>query len=90
MAEQDDAVTGLGEARWLCALDGTHYHHSTQIHCENCTVSIREGVAHYAHTVLIPALLCLGRTEVLVLEPEFILPQDGAEKQDCERNAARR
>ena len=25
-----------------------------------------------------------------MLEPEFIVPQDGAEKQDCERNAARR
>jgi hypothetical protein len=26
----------------------------------------------------------------LVLEPEFIIPQGRAEKQDCERNAARR
>jgi hypothetical protein len=27
---------------------------------------------------------------VLPLMPEFIAPQDGAEKQDCERNAAKR
>jgi hypothetical protein len=27
---------------------------------------------------------------VLPLPPEFIAPQDGAEKQDCERNAAKR
>jgi hypothetical protein len=27
---------------------------------------------------------------VLPLAPEFITPQDGAEKQDCERNAAKR
>jgi hypothetical protein len=26
----------------------------------------------------------------LPLMPEFIAPQDGAEKQDCERNAAKR
>lgn len=90
LAEQGYGVTGLGEARWLCALDGTQYYHSTQIHCANCTVSMHEEVAHYAHTVLIPALVRPGRAEVLVLEPEFIVPQDGAEKQDCERNAARR
>ena len=90
LAEQGYAVTGMGAARWLCALDGTQYFHSTQLHCANCTVSQREGITHYAHSVLIPAVVRPGRAEVLVLEPEFIVPQDGAEKQDCERNAARR
>ncbi|MCL5996569.1 MAG: ISNCY family transposase [Chloroflexi bacterium] len=90
LAEHDYALSGLGAPRWLCALDGTQYFHSTEIHCPNCSVSLRDGVAHYAHSVLIPALVRPGRAEVLVLEPEFILPQDGAEKQDCERNAARR
>ena len=31
-----------------------------------------------------------GHRQVLPLPPEFIAPQDGAEKQDCERNAAKR
>ena len=31
-----------------------------------------------------------GHDQVLPLPPEFIAPQDGAEKQDCERNAAKR
>ena len=31
-----------------------------------------------------------GHKQVLPLPPEFIAPQDGAEKQDCERNAAKR
>jgi hypothetical protein len=31
-----------------------------------------------------------GHNMVLPLIPEFITPQDGAEKQDCERNAAKR
>ena len=90
LAENAYAVSGLGAPRWLCALDGTQYFHSTQLHCANCTQAVREGVVHYAHSVVIPALVRPGRAEVLVLEPEFILPQDGAQKQDCERNAARR
>ena len=31
-----------------------------------------------------------GHAMALPLMPEFIAPQDGAEKQDCERNAAKR
>jgi len=31
-----------------------------------------------------------GHQQVLPLPPEFIIPQDGAEKQDCERNAVKR
>ena len=83
-------VKGGGTAGWLCALDGTQYFHSTEIHCENCTESVRAGTTHYAHTVLIPVLVSPSQPDVIVLEPEFIQPQDGAEKQDCERNAARR
>jgi hypothetical protein len=74
----------------LCSLDGTQYFSSTQIHCPQCTVTMRGDTAHYAHTVLLPALVRPGKAEVIALEPEFITPQDGAEKQDCERNAAHR
>ena len=74
----------------LCSLDGTQYFSSTQVHCAQCTVIEKETGTRYAHTVLIPALVRPGKAEVLVMEPEFIMPQDGAEKQDCERNAARR
>ncbi len=74
----------------LCSLDGTQYFSSTTIHCPQCTVIEQANGTRYAHTVLIPALVRPGKAEVLVLEPEFIMPQDGAEKQDCERNAARR
>ena len=31
-----------------------------------------------------------GQAQVLPLPPEFIVPQDGSEKQDCERVAAKR
>ena len=35
------------------------------------------------------SIVAPGHT-VLPLPPEFVAPQDGAEKQDCERNAAKR
>jgi hypothetical protein len=75
---------------WLCSLDGTQYFRSTKISCPQCTVTEREETRSYAHTVLIPVLVKPGTRQVLALEPEFIVPQDGSEKQDCERNAARR
>ena len=74
----------------LCSLDGTQYFSSTQVRCAQCTVIEKETGTRHAHTVLIPALVRPGKAEVLGMEPEFIMPQDGAEKQDCERNAARR
>jgi hypothetical protein len=88
-----DPVIGAAfdtDGRWLCSLDGTQYFRSTEIHCPQCTVIHRDGDTSYAHTVLIPVLAKQGTREVLALEPEFIVPQDGANKQDCERNAARR
>ncbi len=42
------------------------------------------------HAFLGAGLVAPGLTQVLPLPPEFIAPQDGAEKQDCERNAAKR
>jgi hypothetical protein len=42
------------------------------------------------HAFLGASVVAPGHTQVLPLPPEFIAPQDGAEKQDCERNAAKR
>ena len=75
---------------WLCSLDGTAYFASTEIHCARCSVRIVNGQPHYAHTAITPVLVAPGEPHVITLEPEFITPQDGQEKQDCERNAAKR
>jgi len=75
---------------WLCALDGTAYFASTAIQCPRCNVRLVNGQAHYAHTAITPVLVAPGEAHVITLEPEFITPQDGQEKQDCERNAAKR
>lgn len=74
----------------LVSLDGTQYFSSTKIHCPQCTVWQRESGVRYSHTVLTPVVVAPGQAQVLCLEPEYILPQDGQEKQDCEQNAAKR
>jgi hypothetical protein len=47
------------------------------------------GQASYSHQVLTPVVVAPGNPRVIALEPEFIGPQDGAKKQDCELNAAK-
>jgi len=74
----------------LLSLDGTGYFGSREIHCQNCTVTVRDDVTYYSHSVVLPALVRPGKAEVIALEPEFITPQDGADKQDCELTAAKR
>lgn len=79
------------EGKLLLALDGTGYFFSDSIHCPSCTVRHhRDGRTDYTHTVLLPVLVRPERSQVIPLEPEFITPQDGHEKQDCEYQAAKR
>ena len=42
------------------------------------------------HTLLCATIVAPGRAQVVPLEPEFIRPQDGHDKQDCESRAVRR
>jgi Fe2+ or Zn2+ uptake regulation protein len=75
----------------LIALDGTEYFSSKKIHCENCNHRIlQDGKTNYFHSVLTPVIVQSGDEHVLSLEPEFIVPQDGHEKQDCEIQAGKR
>lgn len=74
----------------LCGLDGTQYFSSTKIHCEKCSQRHKDGTVYYSHSVIAPVLVAPGISSVYCLEPEFIIPQDGAEKQDCEQNAFKR
>lgn len=75
----------------LVAIDGTEYFSSKKIHCEQCSHrTLQNGETLYYHSVLTPVIVQAGNERVLPLEPEFITPQDGAEKQDCEIRAAKR
>jgi hypothetical protein len=51
---------------------------------------LKNGKVRYSHSVVTPILVSPGGSEVISLEPAFILPQDGEQKQDCEINAAKR
>src|SRR6266851_9558895 len=76
---------------YLLALDGTGYFSSKTIHCPSCLEKHhRDGSTTYAHQMLGAALIHPDRREVIPLIPEPIIKQDGTEKNDCERNAAKR
>ena len=80
----------------LLALDGVWYFSSEQIHCRHCLHKTKEGVTTYFHSALAGTIVRPGNTAVLPVAPEMIINTDGAgnekdsEKQDCERNAAKR
>ncbi len=75
----------------LVAIDGTEYFSSQAIHCENCSHrELSNGKTNYFHSALTPVIVQPGNEMVISLEPEFIVPQDGHEKQDCEIQAAKR
>jgi hypothetical protein len=75
----------------LVALDGTQYFSSKAIHCPNClTRQLTNGPTLYYHSVITPVIVCPGRSQVIALPPEYIMPQDGHDKQDCERAAGKR
>ena len=74
----------------LVSLDGTHYFSSKQIHCQNCLQRTSKGETTYYHSVITPVVVSPEHSTVISLVPEFIMPQDGHDKQDCERVAAKR
>ncbi len=79
------------KGRVLIALDGSEYFNSYKIQCRQCsTRKHRNGEVEYFHSLLGATIVTPGQNTALPLPPEFISPQDGAEKQDCEQRAAAR
>jgi len=75
----------------LIALDGTEYFSSSQIHCPHCSQrTLKSGKTHYFHSVVTPVIVAPKQAHVIPLVPEFVVPQDGHDKQDCENAAAKR
>ena len=76
---------------YLLALDGTGYFSSKKIHGQSCLEKHhRDGSTTYSHQMLGAALIHPDRREVIPLMPEPIVKQDGTEKNDGARNAAKR
>src|SRR6266446_4776530 len=91
------------DRRTLIALDGTEYFCSQKLGCPHCQTRHRSnGKVEFYHSIgsryairtgslwLAATMVAPGHTMVLPLMPEFIVKPDGAEKQDCERTAAKR
>ena len=75
----------------LISCDGMQTISSSKVHCANCSRrELATGKTQYAHTAILPVVVKAGESRVLALEPEFITPHDGHEKQDCERAAIKR
>ena len=87
---------GLDGFAWLdghCLLsvDGTGHFPSKSVHCDSCCVKEhRDGTRTHCHRMLGAALVHPDFREVFALPPEPILRGDGATRNDCERNAAKR
>lgn len=83
---------GLGKNKRdiLIALDGTTYHSSGEIFCNNCSKKIKDGEVMYSQSMVTPTIVAPGKNKVISLMPEFITPQDGDKKQDCEIKASKR
>ena len=76
---------------YLVSLDGTGYFSSKTVHCESCLEKkYKDGSITYSHQLLGAAIVHPEQKAVIALAPEPIIKQDGVEKNDCERNAAKR
>jgi hypothetical protein len=85
-----EAMTFL-EGHYLLALDGTGYFSSKTIHCASCLQKVhRNGSRTYYHQMLGAAIVHPDVCAVIPWMPEPIMKHDGTEKNDCERNAAKR
>jgi hypothetical protein len=77
----------------LIALDATWYFssQSQNVCCPNCScIQHADGQTTHFHSAITPVIVSPGHSQVVPLRPEFITPQDGQLKQDCEINAAKR
>jgi hypothetical protein len=76
---------------YLLLADGVEYYRSNKIHCAKCLECHHSnGTVSYYHQMLGLVIAHPDRAEVIPLMPEPIQRQDGCQKGDCERNAAKR
>ena len=79
------------DGHYLLSVDGTGYFSSSSVHCDNCCEKHhKDGHVTYYHQMLGAVVVHPEQREVFPLAPEPIVKGDGATKNDCERNAAKR
>ncbi len=76
---------------FLVAFDGTDFFASQNISCPCCSsATMSNGATLYRHIALTPVIVAPDGAHAIALPPEFVEPQDGHAKQDCELAAAKR
>ena len=79
------------EGCYLLTGDGTGFFSSKAVHCDNCLEKEhKNGEITYHHQMFAGAIVHPDVKGVIPLAPEPIIKQDGAGKNDSERNAAKR
>jgi hypothetical protein len=85
-----DAFRSVGNTL-LIVFDGTEFFSSEKISCPCCSrADLKNGKTRYHHSAVTPVLVAPGQQNIVPLPPEFVQPQDGQVKQDCEINAGGR
>jgi hypothetical protein len=78
------------EGYYLLSIDGTGMFCSSTISCPECCIKhARSGEVSYYHQLLGAVIVHPEQRVVIPWAPEPITRQDGASKNDCERNAAK-
>lgn len=76
---------------FIVSVDGVEFFSSPSVHCPFCLSRTHgNGKTGYCHQMLCAALVCPNKDTVFPLWAEPISQQDGACKNDCERNSAKR
>lgn len=76
---------------YLLSIDGTGEFSSSKVCCQQCCKKEhKDGSVTYYHQMLGVCLVHPDQSNVIPLCPETIQNGDGSEKNDCERNAAKR
>jgi hypothetical protein len=76
---------------YLLSCDGVKHFSSEKVHCPHCLEQHhKDGKVTYSHQLFAGALVHPDLREVIPVRPEPIIKQDGVDKNDCERNAAKR
>ena len=78
------------DGHYLLSVDGTGQFSSGAISCPECCVKTTRSGKRYYHQLLGAVIVHPDLPTVLPLAPEAITRRDGATKNDCERNAAKR
>jgi Transposase DDE domain len=75
----------------ILSCDGVEHFSSKKVNCPCCLKKEhKDGTCTYHHNMLCSALVHPEKREVFLIQTEPIIQQDGATKNDCERNAAKR